>query len=146
MNSAGSSGASADGSTPSWMVRLLARSSLVDDLDLARDAGADVEALDLGGMADADGVDRQLGAVAEGDDVAVGGEALAQPVGQRRGPRSRERSRISVEPSVPAASTTMSAVTRCRAAAPFAPHPGARSGPRQPPVAAPWRRGAPWRG
>ena len=82
MNSAGRIGASAEGSTPSWMVRLLARSSLVDDLDLAGDAGADVEALDLGRMPDADGVDGQLGAVAEGDDVAVGREAPAQPVRQ----------------------------------------------------------------
>ena len=88
---------------------------LVDDLDLARDAGADVEPLDLGRVADADGVDRQLGAVAEGDDVAVGGEARPSR-SDTASPRSRERSRISVEPSVPAASTTMSAVTTLRLA------------------------------
>ena len=55
---------------------------LVDDLDLAGDAGADVEALDLCRVADADGIDGELGAVAEGDDVAVGREAFAQPVGK----------------------------------------------------------------
>ena len=52
----------------------------VDDLDLARDAGAHVQPLDLGRVADADGVDGQPGTVAEGDDVAVGGEAAAQPI------------------------------------------------------------------
>ena len=85
---------------------------LVDDLDLARHAGADIQPRHLLRIADADGIDRHLGAIAEGDDVAVGGEALRRGGRTRCKPCSRERSRISVLPSVPAASTTMSAVNR----------------------------------
>ena len=84
MNSTGRIGARAEGSTPSWMVRLLAQVCLVDDLDLARDAGAHIDVSHLERVTEADGVDGGLGAVAEGDDVAVGGEARAEPVGERQ--------------------------------------------------------------
>ena len=49
MNSTGRIGASAEGSTPSWMVRLLARSSSSTISIWPGHAGADVEALDLRG-------------------------------------------------------------------------------------------------
>ena len=50
-------------------------------LDLAGDRGANLAVFDLGRIADADRVDCRFGAPAEGNDVAVGGKAMSDIVG-----------------------------------------------------------------
>ena len=57
-------------------------SRAIGELDLAGDAGADGIAHEFRRVADADGVHALRAAKGEGDDVAIGGEALAEAVGQ----------------------------------------------------------------
>ena len=57
---------------------------MVVQLDLAGDAGADGGADEFRRMADADAVHALLAAERKGDDVAIGGEALAETVGDRQ--------------------------------------------------------------
>ena len=57
-------------------------------------------------------VHRRLAVVGSGDQVSVGRHLTGQACGTRPGPAPCERSRISVEPNVPAARTTRRARTR----------------------------------
>ena len=88
-------------------------------IDEAGDAGADRIGVGLRRIAHADAVDRHVVVVGEGEHVAVAGEAAADADPRSDRPCSRERSRISVEPSAPAARITTSAVIDCSAAANF---------------------------
>ena len=82
MKKTGSSGAKAEGSTPSLDGQAVLEVVRIRKLDLAGDASADSVAVEFCRMTDADRVHFGLLAEREGNDVAVGGEPLAQPVGE----------------------------------------------------------------
>ena len=84
MKNTGSSGASADGSTPSCMIMLRSRSPSVGKLDLPRHARADGIAHEFRRVTYADAVHPLAAAKGEGDDVAIGREAPPEPVGEAK--------------------------------------------------------------